>query len=205
VDAGEFNEQEFFAALARSGARVLLIGRRALIALGAPVLTSDYDLWIHIDDIEKLNEAVEALEMVPSTDAAEARQRGRYVLENSVHVDVLVARSQITKDGATRLSFDECWTARQTLRYRGLEVHLPTIGDLITTTRLAMPMTVPHDEELDPKEFDARLAAALAEVDEVANQRALIVWFLRRYPTPAERLAYARSLYSQWTRPADPL
>jgi hypothetical protein len=74
----------------------------------------------------------------PTTDANAARQRGRYVLENSVHVDVLVARSQTTKDGATRLSFDDCWAARQTLRYRGVEVHLPTIPDLITTKRWAM-------------------------------------------------------------------
>ena len=50
-----FDEAEFFEAVAESGARVLLIGRRAMIALGLPVLTSDYDLWVHIDDIAKLN------------------------------------------------------------------------------------------------------------------------------------------------------
>jgi hypothetical protein len=64
-------------------------------------------------------------------------------------------------------------------------------------------MKLPHDEELDPAEFEARLAAALAETEEVASQRALIVWFRKRYPSPAERLAYARTLYSQWTRPPD--
>jgi hypothetical protein len=37
VDAEGFDEGEFFAALARSGARLLLIGRRALIALGLPM------------------------------------------------------------------------------------------------------------------------------------------------------------------------
>jgi hypothetical protein len=50
VHANEFEEADFFRALSRSGARVLLIGRRALIALGLPVLTADYDLWVHIDD-----------------------------------------------------------------------------------------------------------------------------------------------------------
>ena len=36
-----------------SGARVLLIGRQALIALGLPVLTADYDVWIAFEDIER--------------------------------------------------------------------------------------------------------------------------------------------------------
>jgi hypothetical protein len=31
----------------------LLIGQRALVALGASVMTADYDLWIHQDDIER--------------------------------------------------------------------------------------------------------------------------------------------------------
>ena len=50
----EFDEAAFFQAIARSGARALLIGRRALVALGLPVLTADYDFWIHIDDIRLL-------------------------------------------------------------------------------------------------------------------------------------------------------
>ena len=39
-------EVNFFGAIDKSGARALLIGRRALIALGMPVLTADYDLWL---------------------------------------------------------------------------------------------------------------------------------------------------------------
>ncbi len=31
----------------------MLIGRRALVALGASVMTADYDLWIHQGDIER--------------------------------------------------------------------------------------------------------------------------------------------------------
>ena len=42
----EFDEVEFFRAIAASGARALLIGRRALVALGIPVLTADYDFWL---------------------------------------------------------------------------------------------------------------------------------------------------------------
>ena len=47
-----FEEGPFFSAIAASGARAFLIGRRALIALGLPLLTWDYDFWIHGDDVE---------------------------------------------------------------------------------------------------------------------------------------------------------
>lgn len=36
-----------------------------------------------------------------------------------------------------------------------------------------------------------------AERDEVL---ALVHWFQRRYPTPVERLAYARRAYARWQR-----
>ena len=42
-----FDEISFFSAIAASGARALLIGRRALVVLGLPVLTADYDFWLH--------------------------------------------------------------------------------------------------------------------------------------------------------------
>jgi hypothetical protein len=34
--------------------------------------------------------------------------------------------------------------------------------------------------------------------DEEEESRSLIRWFRRRYPTPAERLAYARRAYRRW-------
>lgn len=137
MDHGEFSDEEFFRAIAASGARVLLIGRRALILLGAPVMTSDYDVWIHIDDIEKLNETFGALHHVPNRSPDEARRMGRYVLENGEHVDVLVARAQSTPHGA-RLDFDGAWARKQTLEtLPGAVVHLPSIDDLITTKRWA--------------------------------------------------------------------
>jgi hypothetical protein len=41
VQASQLDEIAFFRAVANSGARALLIGRRALIALGLPVMTRD--------------------------------------------------------------------------------------------------------------------------------------------------------------------
>ena len=78
-----FDELAFFRAIMSIGARSLLIGRRALVVLGLPVLTADYDFWLHIDDIERFNEAASAFDLQPSFDASTARRRGRYVLETT--------------------------------------------------------------------------------------------------------------------------
>jgi hypothetical protein len=46
MQPSRFDEVSFFRELHRSGARALLIGRRALVLLGLPVLTADYDFWL---------------------------------------------------------------------------------------------------------------------------------------------------------------
>jgi hypothetical protein len=138
VHADDFDETDFFRALAGSGARVLLIGRRALIALGLPLLTADYDLWVHIDDIERLNHAVESLDFVPNRPPDAARKFGRYVLEDGEHVDVLVARSSSTRDGV-RVTFEDVWSRRDELWYEpSIKLAIPSIDDLILTKRWAM-------------------------------------------------------------------
>ena len=137
MKGSEFDETKFFAAVAASGARALLIGRRALVLLGLPVLTVDYDYWLHIDDIETFNTAAAPFELLPSHAAGEARGRGRYVLQNDEIVDVLVARSVTTIEGI-RLAFDDVWGRRRTVSFRDeTEVALPTVADLISTKRFA--------------------------------------------------------------------
>lgn len=56
-----------------------------------------------------------------------------------------------------------------------------------------------HERVLGPAEARAYLEAPIsqAERDDVL---ALVRWFRRRYPTPAERLAYVRRAYAQWRR-----
>lgn len=136
MEGSEFDEAELFRAIAASGARALLIGRRALVALGIPVLTADYDFWIHIDDIQAFNAAVEAHGLVPTRTPDDARGRGRYVLENDERVDVLVARSVPTVDGV-RVVFDDIWPRRLALEVApGVRVAVPALDDLILTKRL---------------------------------------------------------------------
>lgn len=54
------------------------------------------------------------------------------------------------------------------------------------------------ERRLSPEEFAAALAIPLGE-DEREESISLIDWFCRRYPTPAERLAYVRRAHRRWT------
>jgi len=135
VQASAFDELGFFRAIADSGARALLIGRRALIALGMPVMTADYDFWLDADDILVFNEAVRAYDMVPTRAPDAARTNGRYVLENDERVDVLVARAVSTVDGQL-VQFADVWGRRLSHPLAdGVSVAMPSIDDLILTKR----------------------------------------------------------------------
>jgi hypothetical protein len=57
------------------------------------------------------------------------------------------------------------------------------------------------NRRLTPGEFQAYVDAPVSEAEREEALR-LIRWFKKRYPTPAERLAYARRSYTRW-RAAD--
>lgn len=133
MKGSEFDEQSFFRAIAASDVRALLIGRRALVALGLPLLTADYDFWLHIDDIAGFNQLAEPFELYPNHPPDDARRRGRYVLENDEHVDVLVARFVPTVDGHP-VAFDDLWSRHVTCVVSdGTTVQMPSLDDLILT------------------------------------------------------------------------
>jgi hypothetical protein len=152
MEPSSFDELAFFRAVQTNGVRALLIGRRALVLLGLPVLTADYDFWVAIDDIVRLNQASAAFGLVPTRAPEEARERGRYALENDEHIDVLVARSLTTVEGE-RLEFAALWDRRCPLALSpDTLVHVPTIEDLILTKQVA-----PRPKDLE----DIRLLRAL--------------------------------------------
>ena len=136
MESSGFNELGFFRAVQECGARALLIGRRALVLLGLPVLTADYDFWIAIDDIARFNAACEPFGLVPTRTPEEARRTGRYVLENDEHIDVLVARSVPTIDGQT-LDSEAVWSRRRAVALGDTDVRLPSLDDLILTKQVA--------------------------------------------------------------------
>lgn len=153
MQPSSFDEVAFFRALYRSTARALLIGRRALVLLGLPVLTADYDFWLAIEDIETFNAVAEPFELRPTHAPADARQRGRYVLENDERIDVLVARSLTTVDGRA-VEFEALWPRRRGVALDDVQVALPSIDDLILTKQVA---SRPKDLE------DIRLLRVLKE------------------------------------------
>ncbi len=60
------------------------------------------------------------------------------------------------------------------------------------------------ERQLSPDEVRAALALPLGEREQ-EESRALIRWFRRRYPTPAERLAYVRRAYRRWQAAMPPV
>src|SRR5207244_1861209 len=129
MEATDFDELEFFRRIAESGARALLIGRRALVLLGLPLVTGDYDYWIHTDDIAEFNRAVEPMGLYPNRPPEKVV--GQYVLENDEHVDVYVARNLGVLQGR-EVTFDEVWLRRERLEVQpGTTVVVPTRADLI--------------------------------------------------------------------------
>ena len=133
----DFDEVAFFRALEHSGARALLIGRRALVLLGLPVLTADYDFWLAIDDIARFNDATALFGLHPTRTAEDARRTGRYALENDEHIDVLVARA-VSAGDAGPVEFDALWQRRRPVPIApDVTVQMPTIADLILTKRIA--------------------------------------------------------------------
>ena len=153
MEPSQFDEVEFFGAVQRSGARALLIGRLALVFLGLPVLKADYDFWLAIDDIAASNAVGERFDLHPTCTPEEARRRGRYVLENDEHIDVLVARNVTTLDGQV-VAFDALWARKRVIALGQAPVSLPSVDDLILTKQIN-----PRPKDLE----DIRLLRILKE------------------------------------------
>jgi hypothetical protein len=52
---------------------------------------------------------------------------------------------------------------------------------------------------LSSTEFEQALSVPIG-AEERAEILSLVAWFRRRYPTPADRLAYVRRAYRRWKR-----
>ncbi|MFO0761219.1 MAG: hypothetical protein U0359_32370 [Byssovorax sp.] len=69
----------------------------------------------------------------------------------------------------------------------------------MTKSYLAPEIEARVEASLPVEEFERRLRAFTEEEAQEAED--LIRWFMRRYPTPKERLDFARRTFAQWTRP----
>jgi hypothetical protein len=55
------------------------------------------------------------------------------------------------------------------------------------------------ERRLSAEEFEAYVRAPMSDAEREAILES-IAWFMRRYPTPGERLAAARRAYAQWAK-----
>jgi hypothetical protein len=70
----------------------------------------------------------------------------------------------------------------------------------VSASYIAPELADQVEASLPVDEFDRRVQAFTEEEAQEALE--LIRWFMRRYPTPTERLDFARRTFEQWTRPA---
>ena len=69
---------------------------------------------------------------------------------------------------------------------------------LVSRLRSPFNMETRHFREVPVFAHFQEVARQGTSVAEEEDTRALIRWFRRRYPTPSERLAYARRAYRRW-------
>lgn len=132
----EFNLILFLRTLARRKLRYLLIGRWAVAQHGAPVVTADYDFWVHPRDrasfLALLGELFDA-ELPPEP------QRDRPILSAYAGVDKVdcFSMESLINEAGQRLVFDEVHARSEEKRDAecDLVVRVPCIDDLIALKR----------------------------------------------------------------------
>jgi hypothetical protein len=59
------------------------------------------------------------------------------------------------------------------------------------------------ERRLSPEEFEEYVQAPISDFEREQIDE-MVTWFMRRYPTPADRLAYARRAYARWAKGMPP-
>jgi hypothetical protein len=124
----------------RENIRYLIIGRRAVVLYGGPVLTGDYDLWIHPEDKKKtlsflLDELDFELSHPPDT-----RRPIVTAFSGMKRYDLFFQRSVRTVDRET-IDFEACYRDSVLKEDPGnkLAFRVPSIDDLIRLKKIRQP------------------------------------------------------------------
>jgi hypothetical protein len=124
----------------RLGIRYLIIGRRAVILYGGPVLTGDNDIWIHISDRRKaLSFLAEkfGLELSHPADTKRPIVTG---FSGMKKYDLFFHKSAKTIENET-IEFDECYRNSVLVEDPDEDIHfrVPSIDDLIRLKKIRNP------------------------------------------------------------------
>ena len=124
--------------------RYLLVGRQALVLLGAPLLSLDWNFYLspEREDLDDVLSIARDLGLEVSV-RSPARSPIFSLLSTTLKLDFFRARRYSTKDGET-FTFEEMFGRRRTIPVDDFAVSVPAIEDLIRTKRVR---DLPKDRE----------------------------------------------------------
>ncbi len=135
---------DFLRRLHASEIRCLLVGRQAMVLLGAPVLSADYDFYMspEAEDLESLLSLSRDLDLEVSPKKPR-RSPFFSLLSDTLKLDFFRARSYSIPGGET-FSFEEIYERRRVIPIEDFAVAVPAVRDLIRTK---MVRGLPRDQE----------------------------------------------------------
>jgi len=150
----EFDLIRFLQEAHRLHLRCMLIGRWAVAQHGAPVVTADYDFWIHPKDRLK---ALKLLESLFNAEVPDLKKRSRPLVRAFVgpdQIDVFFLRRITNRDGE-ELLFDNVYARSEEKvdpdkRFR---VRIPCIDDLIALKKFDSPDPLKRERNLEDIRF----------------------------------------------------
>ena len=136
----EVNFLEVLRELDTRNIRCLIIGRRAVILYGGPVLTADYDLWIHSTDKKRTLECLSEdlgfeLSRPPDT------RRPIVTCFSGMKKYDLFFHKRIKNNENETIEFDECYKNATVIEDdpEAVRFRIPCIDDLIRLKKIRQP------------------------------------------------------------------
>jgi hypothetical protein len=126
--------------LNRSKIRYLIIGRRAVILYGGPVLTADTDLWIHSEDKKRVLSLLLNKLGFELSDAQDTRKPIVSGFSGMKKFDLFFQKSIRNIEGET-IEFEDCYDHSILKKdpKEGIGFRVPSVDDLIRLKKIRKP------------------------------------------------------------------
>jgi hypothetical protein len=145
-----FDFIRFIKALNKEKVRYLLIGRWAVAYYGAPVVTADYDFWIHPGDRKKFLNLLSGLYEAELPAEEKQRQPFLTIYVGPDQIDCFFVRRMTNREGQ-ELGFDQVYSRSKRIRDQrsGFSIRLPHIDDLIALKKFDPPDSLKRARNLE--------------------------------------------------------
>jgi hypothetical protein len=136
----EVNLLHLIRKLNRQGIRYLIIGRRAVILYGGPVLTADHDLWIHPADKKKALSFLSESLGFELSDPPGTKRPVVTGFSGMKKYDLFFQKSVRNIENET-IAFETCYKSSTVLKdsKENVEFRIPSIDDLIRLKKKRPP------------------------------------------------------------------